>query len=336
MRDQDASKIKSLEGADICWIEEGQSITKKSWNILDPTIRKEGSEIWISMNRENENDALWMILGKHPDKRTLVQKVNFMDNPFCPEEIKFQAQKCLKDRPEEYPHIWLGEPKSQADKTLISSGLILKAFQTKGILSKSPLVIGVDIARFGSDKSAFVYRKGRSCFKYELLSSQDTVDIANRLTALIYEVHPHKIFLDLGNSGAGVYDILNDRGFSEIVVGINFGAKAIQKDRYVNKRAEMWDGIRLWLSGKLPVELLEHEGVLSDLISVQKKYDSYGRLQLESKDELKKRLGHSPDIGDALALTFAEPVFEKTPPKLYKSGVSFEDLFQEEKLDLSW
>ena len=59
LRDQNSQNIKSLQGVDYCWIEEGQAITQKSWKILDPTIRKDGSEIWISMNREEENDALW-------------------------------------------------------------------------------------------------------------------------------------------------------------------------------------------------------------------------------------------------------------------------------------
>ena len=79
LRDQNAQNIKSLEGVDICWIEEAQTITKKSWEILDPTIRKDGSEIWISMNRMEENDPLWKILAANPDERTLVRKVNYYD-----------------------------------------------------------------------------------------------------------------------------------------------------------------------------------------------------------------------------------------------------------------
>ncbi len=338
LRDQDAGKIKSLEGADICWIEEGQYITKKSWDILDPTIRKENSEIWISMNREEETDPLWTILGAHPDDRTLVRKVNYTDNPFCPEEIKFQAQKCLETRPQEYPHIWLGEPKSQADSTLIAAGLVLKAFEGKMLSSSSPLIIGADIARFGSDKTALFFRKGRYGVKFELLDSMDTVEVANHLTALIKTCHPYRIFLDLGNTGAGVYDILQDRGYGEIVRGVNFGAKAFLPDRYVNKRAEMWDAVREWLSSEeLPVQLPKEDGLLEDLTCVRKKYDSCGRLQLESKEEVRKRLGRSPDLGDSLALTFAEPVRDFGEPKLYsKDKIYIEDLFKEKKKAVSW
>lgn len=74
LQDNNAQNIKSLEGVDICWIEEGQSISKKSWEILDPTIRKPGAQIWISMNRELENDPIF--------QRTKTRKpgTNFMPN----------------------------------------------------------------------------------------------------------------------------------------------------------------------------------------------------------------------------------------------------------------
>ena len=158
------------------------------------------------------------------------------------------------------------------------------------------------------------------------------------LTALIKTCHPYRIFLDLGNTGAGVYDILQDRGYGEIVRGVNFGAKAFLPDRYVNKRAEMWDAVREWLSSEeLPVQLPKDDGLLEDLTCVRKKYDSCGRLQLESKEEVRKRLGRSPDLGDALALTFAEPVRDFGEPKLYsKDKIYIEDLFKEKKKAVSW
>ena len=151
LRDKDVQKIKSLEGVDIAWIEEGQSISKKSWEILAPTIRKDGSEIWISMNREEENDPLWVMLAEHPDERTLVVKVNYEDNPFCPEELKIQARQCLEQNPEDYVHIWLGQPRACGVSKLIMPNLVRQAFEPKISSSNSPLVIGLHIARFGDD-----------------------------------------------------------------------------------------------------------------------------------------------------------------------------------------
>ena len=100
LQEQNADNIKSLEGLDIVWLEEAQKISKRSWEILDPTIRKPGSEIWISMNRERENDPVWAAVAMHPDERTIVIKVNYTDNPFCPEEMRYLADKCRKDNPD--------------------------------------------------------------------------------------------------------------------------------------------------------------------------------------------------------------------------------------------
>ena len=108
-------------------------------------------------------------------------------------------------------------------------------------------------------------------------------------------------------------------------------------DRYVNKRAEMWDGILSFLSQDLEVLLPQDDMLFGDLTSVNKKYDAMGRLLLESKEEIKKRLGRSPDRGDALALTFAAPVFETREERFMKTNLfgagrmQVADLFQKPK-----
>ncbi len=328
LRNQDAQKIKSLEGVDIVWIEEAQTISKKSWEILAPTIRKDGSEIWVSMNRVDENDPLWMILAANPDERTLVAKVNYDDNPFCPQELKQQALACQQKNMDDYRHIWLGEPRSQGDYKLMNASKIRQAMTPKIKECSSPLVIGLDIARFGNDASVFCFRKGRWFYKMEVYEKKDNVELANIATNMIKTWHPIRVFLDAGGVGGGVYDILRDRGFQEVVKPINFGSKAINSERYANKRAEMWDLLRQWLDED--VEIVCDERLFNELVAVNKKYDSLGRLLLEEKEEIKKKLGHSTDLADALALTFAEPVYDRGFLKLYGNGkVAIEDMFNE-------
>ena len=336
LRDQDPQKIKSLEGVDIAWIEEAQTITKKSWDILNPTIRKDGSEIWISMNREEENDPLWVALAANPDERTLVVKVNYYDNPFCPEELKLQAEKCKATDYDDYLHIWEGEPIQQGNTKLIGAKAVRQAFEPKMDGSSSPLVIGLDVARFGDDSTVFCFRKGRWCYKFETYKKKDTVEVANIATNLIKELHPVRLFVDDTGVGGGVTDMLKDRGFGQIVRGINFQHKAINDERYSNRRAEMWDGIREWLNDT--VQLPQDDGLLDDLCAVNKKYDTRGRLQLETKEDVKKRLGRSPDKADALALTFAEPVYDVGQPKMYGNGfVTMEQLFADSmKREATW
>ena len=126
-----------------------------------------------------------------------------------------------------------------------------------------------------------------------------------------------------------MFDILKDREYREIIRGIYFGEKAIKTDRYFNRRAEMWDKIARWLEETPQPQLVEDDELFNELISVDKKYDNRGRLMLENKDEIKKKLGRSPDKADALALTFAEPIYDYGIPKLYNSGtISVEDIFK--------
>lgn len=328
LHDTVAENIKSLEGVDICWIEEAQKISKKSWKILEPTIRKEGSEIWISMNRDKENDPIWQAVAAHPDERTLVCRINYDENPYCPEEMVYLAEKCKREDPDEYDHTWMGAPVYAGNRKLIAAKDVRNAMEPKMDKSDSPLIIGVDVARFGDDKTVFCYRRGRWCYKIEAFSNLDNVQVANKITSDIFHLKPARVFIDIGGIGSGVYDILNDRGYGKIVRGINFGAKAIYDDRYVNKRAEMWGEANQWLKSDLPVQLPKDDELFDELCSVEKDYDTYGRLKLASKEEVKKDLLRSPDKADAFVLTFAEPVFDNGSAQMYGNGnVSIETMF---------
>ena len=327
LKDQNKQNIKSLEGVDICWCEESQAITKESFEVLDPTIRKAGSELWFSMNRENENDAIWRAIAANPDDQTLIVKVNYYDNPFCPDEMKYLAEKCKADNLDDYMHIWEGEPISLGDYKLFNVKDVREAMIPKMDSSTSPLVIGLDIARAGSDKTVFCLRKGRWVMKFDVIKGYDTVEVADKLTNYITELHPARAFLDLGNSGAGVYDIMKARGFAGIVKGVNFGGKAIQPDRYKNKRAEMYATANEWIKQELPVQLPNDDLLFEELTTIERVKVAGDTLQLEDKELFKKRIGRSPDRADAFVLTFAEPVYDNGTVKTYGNYTTINDLF---------
>ena len=309
LKDQNKQNIKSLEGVDICWIEEGQSISKASWDVLNPTIRKKGSEIWVSMNREEENDPIWMAIAANPDDRTYVCKVNYYDNPHCPEEMKYLAEKSKLEDFDDYLHIWEGEPVQQGNEKLIAASAVKKALETciDNSNAVQPLVIGVDPARLGDDATAICFRRGRQAYKVKAYRKKNVVEIANILTNIINEYHPVRVNIDVGGLGAGLYDIIVDRGYRNVTRAVNFGEKAQDQERYANRRAEMWNRLNEWLNAELPVSLVDDDSLLlTDLTAPKKKYDKLGRLLLEPKDDIKKRIGRSTDVGDALALTFAE------------------------------
>lgn len=310
LQDNNAQNIKSLEGVDICWIEEGQSISQKSWDILNPTIRKKGSQIWISMNREEENDPVWKSVGANPDDRTYVCRVNYTDNIYCPEEMKYLAEKMKKEDYDGWLHVWYGEPVQQGDLKLIGYKEVHKALENIVNLSNDvPLVVGVDVARFGDDCTAIARRRGRKAYQIKKYAKYDNVQVANLVTRIINEEHPARVNIDVGGVGSGVVDILMDRGYGSVIRAVNFGEKAQDEENYTNRRSEMWSRLKDWLDAELPVSLVDCDGLSEDLTAPCKKYDRLGRLLLENKDDIKKRIGRSTDVGDALALTFAERVY---------------------------
>lgn len=112
LSDQTADSIKSFEGCTRVWVEEGQTITERSWKILTPTIRAEGSEIWVTYNPELDTDETHRraVVETHPE--TLVIEMNWLDNPWFPAVLETERQHALKTmRPEDYAHVWEGRCK---------------------------------------------------------------------------------------------------------------------------------------------------------------------------------------------------------------------------------
>lgn len=109
MQDHTADSIKSLEGFDIAWVEEAQSISQRSLDLLVPTIRKDGSEIWFTWNPEKPDDPIEKLFADAAnDPGVVLVHVNYTDNPWCPEKMIRLAEKTKRQDPEKYAHIWLG------------------------------------------------------------------------------------------------------------------------------------------------------------------------------------------------------------------------------------
>jgi phage terminase large subunit len=114
------SNIKSYEGVDICWVEEAQTTSRLSWNILIPTIRKEGSEIWISFNPELETDETYQRFVANPPQDSITMKVNWSDNPWFPDVLKLEKD-ALKLRDEEaYNQVWEGLCRQTVDGAIFA------------------------------------------------------------------------------------------------------------------------------------------------------------------------------------------------------------------------
>lgn len=126
------SKIKSFEGVDVCWIEEAESISAASWEVLDPTIRKPGSEIWISFNPRYEDDVIYktFVGGENIPDNALVIKVNWQDNKHFPKELEDQKNHMARTDPDLYLHIWEGELKRNTAEQIFHSKWVIEDFES--------------------------------------------------------------------------------------------------------------------------------------------------------------------------------------------------------------
>jgi phage terminase large subunit len=105
------NSIKSFEGVDRVWIEEGQAVTKRSWDVLIPTIRKPGSEVWVTYNPELETDETHQRFCVNPPPGAVVVEMNYSDNPWFPQELEAERQHCKLTNPVDYDNIWEGKCK---------------------------------------------------------------------------------------------------------------------------------------------------------------------------------------------------------------------------------
>ena len=117
------TKIKSYEGVDICWVEEANKVTKNSWEVLIPTIRKEGSEIWASFNPELESDDTYVRFVLHPPKNAIVQKISWRDNPWFPNTLKAEMLNLRERDIDAYLHVWEGECRKSLDGAVYADEL---------------------------------------------------------------------------------------------------------------------------------------------------------------------------------------------------------------------
>jgi hypothetical protein len=190
------------------------------------------------------------------------------------------------------------------------AGDVVTQAMTRGpadVGNKGGLRVGVDVARFGNDKSVVTFRRGRAVLAIHEWGKTDTQATAGRVRQLIqaYKETPEQIAVDVIGVGAGVADTLR-AWYGDVVEDVNVSLRMGNGQDY-NLRAFMWREMKDWLpTASLPND----QDLRADLTSIRYGFKG-GELLLESKDDLKKRGVKSPDRGDSLALTFAAPTVKK-------------------------
>lgn len=234
----------------------------------------------------------------------------------------------VDDFKREYPNSPDEAFESAGYRQLIPSAHVARALRNTEIEGRGPMVMGVDPARFGDDRLAIALRQGRVAWDVVAYKHKmGNMEIAGLVKGILDAMPIERCFIDSG-MGVGVIDRLHEMGYDQ-VQEVNFGGGAFDAFAYINRRNEMWQEMANWFADEhvqlLPQEIytgaegvseeqrMKAEHATMDLCAVEYKFNSHNVKVLEEKDKTKERLGHSPDMGDALALTFAEPVAEYMP-----------------------
>lgn len=221
-------------------------------------------------------------------------------------ELSSSGGDGVKSFKQEYPCNPVEAFQISGEDTFITSDAVMRARKIEAD-PWGPMLIGVDPARYGDDRTSIVRRKGRVAYMCESYAKKSTMEVCGIVHRIITDEEPDKVFIDIGGLGAGIYDRLIELGHKDVVVAVNSANSPLDMNKYSNKRAEMWAVMKEWLLDQ-PAQIPDNDTLHADLCSVKYTFDSKGRLMLERKEAMKKRGLRSPDEADALALTFAYPV----------------------------
>ena len=335
-------EIKSLESIDICWVEEAHNLTESQWEILEPTVRKQGSQFWIIFNPRFATDFVYRRFVATPPPDTLVQKINYVDNPFLSDTILKVIEAKRAEDIEEFQHIYLGVPRESDTSSVIKRAWIMSAIDAHKTVN--PIVgewlgmgvVGYDVADDGDDKNATTAMNGSVCVDLDEWSggADELFESAMRARQTAVRTGAKSIGYDSIGVGAGTGSHLNncDEPFRNHW-RFNAGAvvskpdmryrdtKLTNREYFANLKAQAWwDVSQRFLNTHLAVTKGRRfpadrmisissecdarlvDKLVDELSVVHKDEDTQGRNKVESKKDLDKREVKSPNIADSFII----------------------------------
>ncbi|MCL1966424.1 MAG: phage terminase large subunit, partial [Fibromonadales bacterium] len=318
--------VKGLEGIDLAIVDEAQQVSSKNAEILKPTIRNEHSQIWWLFNPEDEDDWVYdFFLVKPPPPGTLIEKINYYENPQCSQKLKDDAEHLKNTDYEKYKHIYLGELKPAGKGWGFINPLWIDHAASGNIKPlegrvASRWAIGCDPAFQGNDKCVYVEGKGNRINNIESDDYSDSIVIAKKLNDKV--IRYGRFNCDLGvdavGIGKGVKDIiLNIYKLGDCFSGLDNkdkdwvpvaprGTEAGSIKDYDCWRSQAWclfaydlEMGNIDLSGMSAEDLTE---LKKQIKFISKTRDKKDKIRITPKDILRKAeyLGYSPDMADAV------------------------------------
>jgi len=296
-------------------MDEASAIPDLIWEVLEGALTDETAEIvWLAFGNPTRNTGRFReCFGRMAHRWKTAQ----IDSRTVPGTNAFQIAQWVEDYGEDSDFVRVrvrGVFPRAGSMQFIGSDLIESAIAAEATALKyDPLILGVDVARYGDDRSVAWYRRGRDAktIPAKTWRGISLMDLAGEIAGLME--HPidagHRIdhvLIDETGIGGGVVDRIRQLGLQ--CLAVNFGGKAealVDGVECRNKRSEMWARMKCWLQsgGAIP----DDADLRVDLEGPEYGYDALNRIELERKDDMKRRGLSSPDMADALALTFAYP-----------------------------
>lgn len=336
-------EIKSLESVDVLWIEEAHNLTEEQWKILEPTIRKEGSQVWVVFNPKLATDFAYKRFVVNPPPNTIVRKINFDENPFLSKTMRDIIEAARAEDEDEFAHVYLGEPRTDDDGVIIKRKWILAAIdahKSLGFVQEGRKRLGFDVADSGDDKCAYIYAHGSvalasaqwSAGQDELLKSSSKVwrFALDKSAGITYDS------IGVGASCGAKFNELNETVPVQSYVrhsGFNAGGAVHRpdeeyspgvrnRDMFANIKAQAWwmlaDRFRNTYNAvkagerfqpdqliSISSDMANMEQLIDELSTPMVDYDANGRVKVESKKDLAKRDVRSPNLADAMVMAFA-------------------------------
>lgn len=299
--------IKSIEGIDVCWVEEAQTISQTSLTTLIPTVRKANSTLIFTWNPLTSHDAVWSYFVSTDSEERLRQTCHW-HTTF--EDVRRLLSQDVIDMVEadkqtvDYGHVWLGLPYADTDNQLISDTMINEAIRRTA--TDGPVTFGVDVARYGNDRTALTVKKGNHIESLESWTHASIVDTGERIRLRATQYQPIDIRIDDTGVGGGLTDLLKSWGLP--ATGINYAGKP-KDPQYPNVASELWFDFATMLPQlSINPQIADLPKLTTELTTRKWHITSRNQRQIESKQAYKDSMNlGSPDLADSVLLACYEP-----------------------------
>lgn len=298
--------LKGLEGVDIVWVDEAETLTRPTLQVLIPTMRKTNSRFIFTMNRFMDDDAVHEEMVDRLD--CLHIHIDYFENPFCTIETKKEAAALKRRSIKEYNHVYLGKPLSSASNNLFNFDKLSEAYDVKfvGRTDFPARVLSIDFAAQGDDQCIATVLDRVTEIGWKLTDQiawdeSDSMISVGRIVSMIGEYKPTISILDVGGMGHVVYNRLVEIGV-DIQRFDGASIHGVDTTHYVNARANGYYELKDWFErGNLHISR-SHREVIKELRKIRMLWRSNGKRLIEPKISIKKELGHSPDRADSLMM----------------------------------